>query len=267
MNIFLREMKANRKALIIWSISMILFVLMGMQKYQAFAGTGANTVDLNKMLETMPKMLQTMWGLSSFDVTTPIGYFGILFPFLLLMAGIHAGMLGANIISKEERDKTVEFLMAKPVSRNTIITAKVMAALINIVVFNIVTFVPTFILMSNLTTDSILTQVIISAVSMFLLQLLFMVIGIGIATMTKNYKKSASITTSILLGTYFLSLIIDMTGKLEMLNFLTPFKYFDAKDFLVTNKLNMGYTLLTFVIILAILIPSYIRYNRRDLNV
>jgi ABC-2 type transport system permease protein len=94
-----------------------------------------------------------------------------------------------------------------------------------------------------------------------------MVIGIGIGAMSKNYKKSASITVFILLGCYFLSLIIDMTGKLEMLNFLTPFKYFDAKYFLVTNRLNVGYVILTFVIIATILIPSYIKYNNRDLNV
>ena len=33
------------------------------------------------------------------------------------------------MISKEERDKTVEFLMVKPVSRSSIITSKIMASL------------------------------------------------------------------------------------------------------------------------------------------
>lgn len=266
MNIFLRELNANKKALIIWSVCMILFVMMGMQKYEALIASGSSVADFNTIMDSIPKMLQTMWGFSSFDILTPIGYFGILFPFLLLMGGIHASMLGSNIISKEERDKTIEFLMTKPVSRNKVITAKIMASLTNIVIFNIVTFVTTFITLNNLSTESLLTQVILSAIGMFLLQLLFMIIGIGIATMTGNYKKSGSITIFILLSTYFLSLIIDMTGKLEILNLLTPFKYFDAKYFLAENKLDITYVILNFVIILCILVPSYIKYNRKNFN-
>ena len=57
------------------------------------------------------------------------------------MATIHAAMLGATIIAKEERDKTSEFLFAKPVLRSTIITAKLLAAFVNIVVFNLITFI------------------------------------------------------------------------------------------------------------------------------
>ncbi|MDD2377093.1 MAG: ABC transporter permease subunit [Clostridia bacterium] len=266
MNILLREMKANRKALIIWSLCMILFVLMGMQKYEGLVGSGANTADFTKMIDSMPKVIQTMWGISSLDITSPIGYYGILFPFLLLMAGIHSSMLGANIISKEERDKTIEFLMTKPVSRNTIITSKIMASLTNIVVFNIVTFVTTIIFLSSYTTDSILIKITLATIGMFFVQLLFMVIGIGMATMSKNYKKSGSTTVFILISCYFLSLIIDMTGKLDMLNFLTPFKYFDAKNFLVTDKLNVGYIVLSITIIIAILIPAYRKYNKRDFN-
>jgi len=266
MNIFLREMKANRKALIIWSICMILFMLTSMQKYAGLAGSGANIADFTAMLDSMPKALQALLGLSSLDITTPIGYYGVLFPFLLLIGGIHASMLGANIISKEERDKTVEFLMVKPVTRSSIITSKIMASLTNIVVINIVTFFSTMLFLTSYTTDSVLTKIILATIGMFMVQLLFLVIGIGMATMSKNYKKSGSNTVFIILTCYFLSIIIDMTGKLDMLNILTPFKYFDAKEFLVTNKLNVGYIALTLAIILVTLIPAYRQYNKRDLN-
>jgi ABC-2 type transport system permease protein len=266
MNIYLRELNANKKALIIWSICMILFVMMGMQKYEALTGNGTNMTAFNEMIDAMPKVIQTMWGISEIDITKPIGYFAVLFPFLLVMGGIHASMIGSNIISKEERDKTVEFLMTKPVSRKKIITIKLIASLTNILIFNVVIFITSLITLNSLTSEPILTQIILSAISMFFVQLLFMVIGLGMATMSKNYKKSGSITVSILLSTYFLSLIIDMTDKLEIFNLLTPFKYFDAKEFLTTNKLNIWYIILTIVIMMAILIPSYRKYNSRDLN-
>ena len=44
------------------------------------------------------------------------------------MATVHAAMLGADIISKEERDKTAEFLFVKPISRNKIIISKLLGS-------------------------------------------------------------------------------------------------------------------------------------------
>ena len=52
-------------------------------------------------------------GFSDVDVSKISGYYSILFVYILLMATIHAAMLGADIIAKEERDKTSEFLFVK----------------------------------------------------------------------------------------------------------------------------------------------------------
>ena len=50
----------------------------------------------------MPKSLQAIMGTNSLDLSSVIGYYGLLYLYLVVMAGIHASMLGANIISKEE---------------------------------------------------------------------------------------------------------------------------------------------------------------------
>lgn len=266
MNIYLREMNANKKSLIIWAICMILFVWMGMQKYQAFVGDGASLANLNQMMESMPKVLLTLWGISKFDITNAIGFFGILYPFLLLMAGIHAGMLGAGMVAKEERDKTVEFLMAKPVSRYKILTAKIMAILTHLVVFNIVTYLTSVVVLKSLTNESLFMPMLLSMIGTFFVQMLFAAIGVGFATMNKNYKKSGSMTVFILLGTYFVSTFIDMSDKFNFLGFLTPFKYFDATELLLDKTLNIGYTILTIIIITVITAFSYRKYAKRDLN-
>ncbi len=112
MNIFWREMKANRRALIIWSIGVVLLVTGGMGKY---AGLTASGQSINDLLAQMPSSLKAILGMGSFDLTTATGYYGVLFLYLTLIAAVHAAMLGAGIISKEERDKTAEFLFLKPV--------------------------------------------------------------------------------------------------------------------------------------------------------
>ena len=71
MNIFLRELKANRKALIIWSVCMVLFVLSGMSKYTAYSAGGASA----DLFAKMPFSLKALLGIGSFDVSTMPGFF------------------------------------------------------------------------------------------------------------------------------------------------------------------------------------------------
>ena len=64
---------------------------------------------INDLMADMPKSLKAVMGFSDVDLSKISGYYSILFVYLLLMATIHAAMLGATIIAKEERDKTLNF--------------------------------------------------------------------------------------------------------------------------------------------------------------
>ena len=60
----------------------------------------------------------------AFNLTTISGFFGIMFTYFALLLSIAATMWGSDIISKEERDKTVEFSLTLPVTRSRVVTAK-----------------------------------------------------------------------------------------------------------------------------------------------
>jgi ABC-2 type transport system permease protein len=144
MDIFIRELRANRKALIIWCASMVVGILAGMAKYTAYSSGGASS----QAIKDLPQSMKALMGMGSLDVTTMSGFFALLFIYILVAAAIHAALLGSGIIAKEERDKTVEFLIVKPVSRSAVVTFKFMAALVNIVILNIVTLVSSLALVS-----------------------------------------------------------------------------------------------------------------------
>ncbi len=264
MNIYLRELKANRKSIIIWSLSMVLFVIMGMQKYSAIAGE--NTNGMIELINSMPKFLQSMWGISSLDITTPIGYFGVLFSYLALMAAIHSSMLGSNIIYKEERDKTAEFLMTKPISRNKIILSKFLISLTNIIIFNLVTFITSYLVLKTYSDTFILKDILLLSAGMFFIQVIFLAIGIYFSCIMKRPKKSSLISMGILITTYFFYILSDISNKISFLKFITPFKYFDAKDFLINKNLNIYYIILTIIIATILMLISYKKYKTRDLN-
>lgn len=265
MNVFRREMKANRKALIIWSIGMIFLIASGMGKYAGFSASGQS---INDFLAQMPQSLKAIMGMGTFDLTTASGYYGVLFIYVAMMATIHATMLGAMIISKEERDKTAEFLFVRPISRNEIITSKLFASLVNILIFNLVTYVSSILMVQKYSKgEAVFSDITRLMVGMLILQLIFLFIGTATAAISKHPKAAPSLAAGILLLTFMLSIAIDLNSRIENLKYLTPFKYFDAKNLMYDRGFEPVFLILSVVIIAVLFKTTYVFYIGRDLNV
>ncbi|MFD6210197.1 ABC transporter permease subunit [Peribacillus sp. NPDC060253] len=265
MNIFLKEMKYHRKSLIFWSIGVFLMVISGMTKYEAYSSSGQS---INDLIADIPKSLRAVLGFSDLDLMKASGYYGMLFLYLLLMATIHAVMLGATIIAKEERDKTSEFLFVKPVSRSKVITTKLLAAFTNIIIFNLATFLSSIILLGKYSDgEAVNGEIAILMAAMLFLQVLFMVIGSALAAVKKKPKTAASVAAGILLLTYMLSIVIDLNENIEGLRYFTPFKYFEAKNVMYGGGLDVLFVVISLILILTLLVVTYVFYKKRDLNV
>ena len=264
MNIFLRELKANRKALIIWSVGMFLLVLSGMGKYTAYSSGGAS----NEVFNKMPQAMKALLGIGSFDVTTIGGFYAFLFPYIELTAAIHAVLLGSGIIAKEERDKTTEFLMVKPVSRAAVITPKLLAALCNIAVINLAAWLSSIVMVAAYNKGKDISgEVGLFMLSMFLAQLIFLSLGAVLPAAMKNPKASGTLATGVMFGSYIVSKITDLTGSLNVLNVLSPFKYFSYKDIVDGKGLSFGITVLSILLAAIFCGLTYYFYQRRDLKV
>ncbi|WP_186669779.1 ABC transporter permease subunit [Sporosarcina sp. BP05] len=265
MNIFNREMRANRKSLIIWCVGILFIVGSGMAKYAALSNTGDS---INKLMADMPSSLQALMGIGSLDLATVDGYFGLLYLYLVIMASIHAAMLGATMISKEERDKTAEFLFVKPISRTTVITAKLGASIVIVIVFNLVTLLSSIVFVDFFNTgDSVTAEVALLMGGMFMMQLLFLFLSAAVAAFVKNPKLSIPISTGILLSTFIMSVGIDLKSNLEGLKYVTPFKYYEAKNLLHDGGFDEGFVVLSLLLMVGSILTTYIFYRKRDLHI
>ncbi|WP_107923793.1 ABC transporter permease subunit [Lysinibacillus parviboronicapiens] len=265
MNIFMREMKAYRKSLFIWSVGILFLIGASMAKYAGLSTTGQS---MNEILTAMPKSLQAIMGTGALDISKVSGYFGVLYIYLLLMATMHAAMLGATIIAKEERDKTAEFLFVKPVSRTSIICAKLSVAVVNIVMLNIVAGISSLYLVGTYSEgESVKADIILAMSAMLILQLLFLTIGSAIAAISKKPKLAVAISTGILLMTYILSIAIDLNKKLTLLKYLTPFKYFEAKIVMNGGGLERKFIILSLSIVIIFSLITFVFYRKKDLQV
>lgn len=264
MNIFLREMKANRKALIIWCACMILGVLSGMTKYTVYSSGGASS----RALKDLPQSMKALFGMGTLDVTTMSGFFAFLFLYIVVAVAIHAALLGSGIIAKEERDKTTEFLMTKPVSRHTVITSKLMTALINIAILNLVTYISSILMVSAYNKGKDISgEVTMFFLSMFIIQLIFLSLGALVSAVIRNAKSAGSLASGAVLVAYVITEITNIDDHLSVLNIFSPFKYFNVDRIVSGNGLNPGIVILSLLLVAAFSVSTYFFYMKRDLNV
>jgi ABC-2 type transport system permease protein len=264
MNIFLRELKANLKSLIVWSVILALLLIIGAAKFSAFAGNP----EMVKMLDSLPDVVMDAMSMRAFNLTTLTGFYGILFIYFGLMGAIAAAMWGSDIISKEERDKTVEFSLVLPVSRSRVVTAKALAALVNCIAFVLITWGIARVAVRSYNPDQGFFDFLrLEMGAMFMIELIFLAIGLLLGCVMKQYKRSGSTAVAIILGTYFMSIISGMHEDLDFLKYFTPFKYFDAGELFRNGQMDGFYLLLTALIIVFSVAAAYWVYNKRDLYI
>lgn len=264
MNIIMRELKSIRRSLLIWSGGIIFLIYVGMVKYDGFAKAGESA---SEMLKSLPEAMKAMFGLGTLDLAMASGYYVVFFMYFVLIGAIHAVMQGAIVLSKEERDKTADFLMVKPVRRRKVITSKVIASLIAIAIINVVTWITSIVVVGMFNQGPPINDLINELmIGMLLIQGTFFAIGLLVGALAKTTKKATGIANALLLGSFVLSAAIDMYPDIDFLTILTPFKYFDGK-LIFASGIDNFYVLVSLLITTACLGATYWFYQKKDLHV
>ena len=264
MNIFFRELKANLKSLLIWGGIVILFVVVGFSKFSAYEGNP----ELLAILDELPPAMLSAFNFEAFNLTTITGFFGVMFTYFALLLSIAAAMWGSDIISKEERDKTVEFSLTLPVTRSRVVTAKIFAAVVNCIALLLITWGAAIAGAAQYQPDSEFYNFLsLSMLALFIMQLIFLAVGIFLGCAMKQYKRASSAAVALLLGTYFMSIISGLNENLEFLKYFSPFKYFNPATLLHESKIDLTFVWLSAGIVAVLLVGAYVSYSRRDLYI
>jgi ABC-2 type transport system permease protein len=83
----------------------------------------------------------------------------------------------------------------------------------------------------------------------------------------KRYKQASSIAVGIILGTFFLSIIIGLNEDLDFLKYISPFKYFNPATILHDAQIDLLFVWISAGIIAISLMGAYLTYRRRDLYI
>lgn len=263
--IFKREFLINKKALLIWIVVLGGLIFLMLSLYPEFA---KQKESLDKLLKIYPEALLKAFDINRLSYSSILGFYAIEgYMIITLFGSIYSVILASNILSKEENEKTIEFLLSKPISRAQIVSQKLLAILVNIFILNAIISVLVFIgfKMSD-STFNIKTLALIS-LAPFLLHLTFALVAYFISTVVKKSRNILSISLGIVLVAYFFNVLSKISDKFENLKYITPFEYVNAADIVTSNSIKPLYLVIMFSVMIVSIILTYIVYQRKDITV
>ena len=259
--IFFKELKRTRIGLGIWSIIVGLVALMGILEYPVL---GPNLHLIEEAVNLIPKLGQLVFGVYNVSLNDPIGYYVVMYYWTGLIIFVHAIYTGASIISKESRDKTAEYLFTKPYPKSTIVTAKMLTALVNIFIVGLTATSMSLLAMIPITSDSaIYGQVFAACVGMFITQGVLLMLGLLCSALFKGYKTSVLSAVGLLLLSYCMMFFVQYIDA-PHLSFLSPLTFFSVSE-VVKGGLGLSYVLLSVVIIVLCVFFAQRLYAKKDM--
>lgn len=262
MNIFLHELKAYRRSIIIWACSMTLLSVMYIF---IFKGLGQDIENFKAFLNNMPDVMKKVFNIYIESMSTLEGFYSFIFSFVVLCGSIQAMNIGTAIVSKEQRDKTADFLMTKPVSRINIMTSKLIAAFSVLVITNIIYLVLTIIAATVVVNEFSLKLFFMISVTMFFVQLIFMALGIMISVIVGKIKSVISVSLSTVFGFYIIGSLGSILGE-ERVRYMSPFRYFDTAYIIEHEAYEVSFIVIGIAFVITAIAGSYLVYLKKDIH-
>lgn len=263
MNIYLHELKNKIRSVLIWSASIGALLLVFLSIAGSFTKDSAL---LQAAMDKFPPQLLIAFGMQNIDMSTVIGFYGLVFLFTQVCLAIQAANYGIGLVSVEETELTADFLLAKPVSRVGIMTSKLLAAFTALTITNLVVWAISFTLMPIFTRGepwSVKTLATLLA-SIPVFQLFFLSVGMVISLLVKRVRSVIPYSMGLVFGLYILNAFGNMIGE-KSLEVISPFQHFDSNYIIKHSAWNLPLVMISVGIIVVCLPLSYVLYNRRNI--
>lgn len=235
MNVYKQEWRQGLKRFIFWMVGLFVLVFAGMTKY---TGIETGGVDVMKIFDSFPKILLAVLGIVEVDISTLEGYYALLIFYVMIYVALYGISLGIHVINGETVNKTYEFVFTRPRKRRHILTAKLSVAMTKLTIFAFMNGVISVLAVLSLNTETSMNKVIVLySVSIFLIGMLFVAIGMVVASYMRQAEKGFFVGNMIFLAAFLIGIIYDSLEKASFLRPLTPFRYFLPTEVL-SGELN-----------------------------
>ncbi|MGN1124353.1 MAG: ABC transporter permease subunit [Eubacterium sp.] len=261
MTLVKHELRQGKASFLIWTASIGFLLATCIFLFPEMKGQMDGVSD---MFASMGSFTDA-FGMDRLNFGTLIGFYAVECGNILGLGGaFYASLCAVGILSKEEKDKTAEFLLTHPVSRKRIITEKLIAVLIQITAMNIIIYTLAVCSIAAVGEAIPWEEISLLHLAYYLLQLELFGICFGISAFLR--KGSVGVGLGIAVMMYFLNLIANIADVADFLKYITPFGYCEGADIVSSGSLDSTLVAIGAVIGIIGIIIAYLKYTKKDIH-
>ena len=259
MTVLKHELRRGRLSFLIWTGAVSVMLAVCIFLYPEMKG---EMEEMNEMFASMGSFTQA-FGMDKLNFGTLTGYYAIECGNVLGLGGaFYAALTAVAMLSKEEKDKTAEFLLTHPISRRRIVAEKWIALLLQVLAMNVVVYGISLVSMAAVGEKIPWREMNLLHLAYCFLQLEIAGICFGISAFLRKGGLAVGLGFAGLM--YLLNILANITESVKFLKYLTPFGYCDGAEIVAKGldgpKLAIGLTLGVLGVIAA-----FLHYCRKDI--
>ena len=261
MTVFKHELRQGRSALIIWTAAISFMLGVCIVIYPEMS---TQMGDISAMFADMGSFSQA-FGMDRINFGEFLGFFGVECGNVLGLGGaFFAALLGISALAKEEKEHTAEFLLTHPVSRTRVITEKLCAVIVQIVIMNLAVIAVTALSVLIIGEEANIKTFALLFLSFFLMQLEVAAVTFGISAFLR--RGSLGIGLGLAAVFYFMNIVANLIDETKFLKYITPFGYTESADIIADGALNGGYLAVGMALAAIGVILAFWKYGRKDIS-
>ena len=246
-----------------WSIGVLLFIFLSLIFYPSFKNDAA---ELQQSFANLPDAAVALLG-GSTDFFSPIGFLNsqIYFLMLPLILTVLAISVGSSLLAREEKDSTLEVLLARPVARTQLLAAKALSGFSILLTVTLIALITILLMTPLIGLDVGLVVILQATLVCFLMVLSFASFAFSLTSIGYTRGASTGIAAIIALAGYIISSLAGTVSWLEYPDRVLPFYYYQPESILL-GSYNWAHILFFILLIIGCGVLSWFVFRRRDLG-
>lgn len=258
--VFFHELKQGLKTLLIWGIAVAALIMLCMV---IFPDMQSQSEGIDEMFATMGGFTDA-FGMDTLSIADPLGFYGIEGGAILGLGGaFFAALLGSRMLSKEENEHTAEFLLTHPVSRPTVITGKLCALFVQVLLFNAICIGCGYASFALINESFNADAFLLFHLAQLVMHLEVAAVCFGVSAFLKRGSVGFGLGLAALL--YFCNIFANLSEDFEFIRFITPFGYADAAQVIPDVAIDMQVMGVGCLYLVIGVVVAYVVYSRKDI--
>lgn len=266
-NILAWELKQRKHAIWWWIAGSVAMTALILALYPSIRDQ-AN--ELNSVINELPKELRGLktGGETTINVADPVEFLNsqLFYATLPILWIILAVTRGPGLLAKDEESHTLELLLAKPISRTSLLTAKILSFWAEALIIAVATLLATLLIAPLVDIDISMAALASATLYTMLFSVSFGYIAFALHASGLLQRKAATATAVVLgFGGYILASLEGLTNWLEWPAKFVPYHYFKPAE-LLSGDVPLASVLYILVVIVAGTALAILGFRKRDIS-